>query len=359
MRKSIFYIISLFLGIVLFVFTIKQAGIGSILKSISFFPIKAVIAVFIANFFAAIIISAWRWKVVIEAQDNCKISFFKVLMAKMAGFAMSYVTPSVFVGGEPVRVYMLKESVGCTWEKALASAIIDQAVYFFSLLLLMITGFLFLADHFALPRSVSYGFWIVIIFSILVLYVFYKKIIAKKENQEGFFMFILNILRLRKIKYIRRREGRIRDTEKIISEFFKNRRRALLQVFLLAIAEVLAYLTVIWVIASYLNLGDEVSVFRSISIFAIITLASFVPIPGSLGSMEASITYIFELLSLGGGNGFTFSLVFRLVNILTVIIGFTVIICFELKNLADKFMNAPNELSAIHKFFLSILRKKQ
>lgn len=357
MRKAVFYAISLFLGLILFVFSIKQAGIGSILKSITFFPLSAIVVVFLANFFAAIIISTMRWKVVIEAQDNCKISFFKVMIAKLAGFTMSYITPSVLVGGEPIRVYMIKESTGCSWEKSLAAAIIDQTVYFFCLLLLMIIGFLFLADHFSLPRSITYGFWAIIAIGMIVLHMFYARVISKRPGQEGFFMFIIRTFRLNKIRYIRNRENGINRTEKIISEFFRNKREALFKVFMLAVAEVVAYLITMWIIALYL--GAKVTVFSSISVFAIITLASFVPIPGSLGSMEASITFIFDLFSLGAGNGFTFSLIFRLVNILTVIAGFFAIVYFEIKNIKDKFKQAPQELSDIHRFILSIFHKKE
>jgi len=356
MRKAVFYVISLLLGLILFVFSIKQAGIGSILKSISFFPLSAIVIISLANFFAAIIISTQRWKIVIEAQDNCKISFFKVMIAKLAGFTMSYITPSVLVGGEPIRVYMIKESTGCSWEKSLAAAIIDQTVYFFSLLLLMIIGFLFLADHFSLPRSITYGFWAIIAMGVIILHMFYSRVISKRPGKEGFFMFIINTFRLNRIKYIKNKENGIKRTEKIISEFFRDKREALLKVFLLAIAEVAAYLLTVWIIAFYL--GAKVTIFSSISIFAIITLASFIPIPGSLGSMEASITFIFNLLSLGGGNGFTFSLVFRLVNIMIVIAGFAAILYFELKNIKDRFMQAPQELSDLHKFIVNIFRKK-
>lgn len=356
MRKSTFYIVSLFLGLILFVFSIKQAGIGSILKSLSFFPTSSIVIVFLANFVAAILISTMRWKIVIEAQENRKIEFSKVMIAKLAGFTMSYVTPSVMVGGEPIRVYMLKESAGLSWEKALATAIIDQTIYFFSLLLLMIIGFLFLADHFSLPRGITYGFWAIIVLGVIILYVFYKRVITKTAGQEGFFMFMINTFRLNKIRYIRNKEKSINNTERIISDFFRNKREALFKVFLLAVAEVAAYLVVVGLLAMYL--GAKVTVFSSISIFAIITLASFVPIPGSLGSMEASITFIFDLLTLGGGNGFTFSLIFRLVNVLTVIAGFFAIVYFEVRNIKDKFKHAPQELSDFHRFILSIFHRK-
>ncbi len=353
MGKASFYILSLSLGLILFVYSIGQAGIGSILKAISFFPVSSIIIIFLANFVAAIIISSWRWKIIIESQENCPISFSKVLIAKLAGFTMSYITPSVFIGGEPIRVYMIKEGTGCSWEKSLAAAIIDQAIYFFTLLLLMIIGFLFLADHFSLPRSITYGFTGIILISLVFLYLFYSRVIAKTSDEEGFFVFLARTLRLDKIRYIKSKEENIKKTEKIVADFFRNRRNAFAKAFFLAVAEVIAYLVVVWIILAYL--GSKATVFQSISIFAIITLASFVPIPGSLGSMEASLTFIFDLLNLGKGSGFTFSLIFRFVNIVVVIMGFFAIIYFEYKNIAGKFNQAPKELESIHKFLLGLI----
>ena len=356
MRKS-FYIISLSLGLILFVYTIKQAGIVGILKAISFFPLPALLVIFLANFIAAILVSSWRWKVIIEAQDHCRVSLSKVIMAKLGGFTMSYITPSVFIGGEPIRAYMIKESTKCSWERSFAAVIVDQAIYFFTLFLLMIIGFLFLADHFALPRGITYGFWVIILISFVILYLFYSRVIAKTPGKEGFFMFLLKAFRLHKIKYVRRREENIKNTEKIIADFFRNEKKAVAQAFLLSIAEVIAYLVVVWVITLYL--GAKLTFFQSVSIFAIITLASFVPIPGSLGSMEASITFIYDLLGLGRSNGFTFSLVFRFVNIIAVILGFFAIIYFEFKNISQRFRNAPSGLLELHRFLLRLLGRKK
>ncbi len=229
--------------------------------------------------------------------------------------------------------------------------------FFFTLLLLMIIGFLFLADQFYLPRSITYGFTGIILTSFIVLNLFYSRVIGKTPDKEGFFIFLAKIFKLDKIKYIKSREENIKKTERIMTDFFRNRREAFAKAFLLAVAEVIAYLMVVWIILIYL--GSKTTVFQSISIFAIITLANFVPIPGSLGSMEASLTFIFDLLDLGKGSGFTFSLIFRFVNIIVVIMGFLAIIYFEYKNIAHKFTQAPKELESIHRFLLGLIYKKK
>ena len=352
MRKFIFCTISLLIGLLLFVIAMQQAGIGDVLKTVSLFPPLIIILTFFLNFIAICVVGSWRWKIIIESQNSHKISFAKVLKAKLAGFTVSYITPSILVGGEPVRAYMIKEESGCDWEKSFASVVIDQAIYFFSLFLLMITGFLFLIKHSFLPVEIFYGFGIIIIFAIFVLRLFYLKILNKNSGEEGFFMFIIKTARLNKIKFIKNKEENIKRTEGIISHFFKNKKEVFIKAFLLAILEVAFYLATVCVIIFYLDEASAAFEFiQSIQIFFLITLANFVPIPGSLGSFEAALTFIFELLNLGRSNGFSFSLIYRFINIALVIIGFFALIHFEATTISHKFSaEAPKALLKVRRF---------
>ena len=358
MKKEFFLLFSLLIGLLLFILAIQQAGISSVAETILFFPLSVILTVFLINFFATCIIGAFRWKIIIDSQNSHRINFIKVLRAKLAGFAVSYITPSVLVGGEPVRAYMIKEEAGCDWEKSFASVIIDQAIYLFTMFLFMVIGFLFLVDHFSLPMSVFYGFGIIIFATFLIFYLFYFRLINKNSDGHGFFMFIIKTTKLDKIKFIERKKENIETTEKIIAHFFKKENKAFIRAFILAIIEVLLYLVTIWIIILYL--GKTIDFVYSASIFFILTLANLVPIPGSLGSFEASLTFVFNLLELEKSNGFTFSLIFRFINIILVFIGFFSLVYFELRTISHHFSKrAPRSLLKMHRFLVkTVCRKK-
>ena len=357
MKKLFFLLSSLSVGLLLLILSIQQAGIDSVVKTVLFFPLPAILAVFLINFFAICVVGAIRWKIIVDSQSNHKIRFMKVFRAKLAGFAVSYVTPSVLIGGEPVRAYMIKEEAGCDWEKSFASVIIDQAIYFFAMFLFMVMGFLFLVDHFSLPLSVFYGFGTIIFATLLFFYLFYSRLINKNSDGHGFFMFIIKTVRLDKIKFIERKKENIERTEKIIARFFKKENGAFIKAFAFAIIEVLLYLITIWIIILYL--GEIVDFAYPAAIFFILTLANFVPIPGSLGSFEASLTFVFDLLGLGKSNGFAFSLIFRSINIALVFIGFFSLIYFELRTISHHFsLEAPKPLLKMHRFLVKMVRKK-
>ena len=351
MRKVIFFTISLFIGLLLFVVAMQQAGVSDVLKAVSLFPPLMIFFVFLINSIAICVVGSLRWKMIIESQNKHKISFIKVLRAKLVGFTVSYITPSVLVGGEPVRVYMIKEEGGYNWEESFASVVIDQVIYFFSLFLLMVAGFLFLVNHFSLPAEIFCGFGVIVIAVVFILHLFYSKALNGNLGEDGFFMFIIKTARLNKIKFIKSKEKNIKRTEGIISRFFKTKKEIFLKAFLLAILEGILYLIVICSIILCFDSAGIFELTQSVSIFFLLTLANFVPIPGSLGSFEASLTFIFELLNLGKSNGFTFSLIYRFINIALVIVGFFVLIHFEITTVSHKFSaEAPKALLRIHRF---------
>ena len=354
--KRIFFLASLILGLLLFLFAGQQAGINDVWKAISVFPVLIIILVFLINFVAIAIIGSLRWKLILESQNVCDVSFLKILRAKLAGFLVSYITPSVLVGGEPVRAYMIKERSNCSWEKSFASVVIDQTIYFFTIFLFMIIGFLFLVRYSYLPAEIFYSFGIIIIFVIFTFCIFYSKTLNGDSSKDGFFMFFVKTLKLDRIKFIKAREKNIDATEKIVSQFFKNKRRVFIKVFAFSILEVLLYLAIIWIIIFYLS--PAIKIAQAASIFFLLTLANFVPIPGSLGSFEMALTFIFDFFNLGKSNGFTFSLIYRIINISIVFIGFFTLIYFELKTISHHFsVEAPKPLLKIHRFLVKLIRR--
>jgi uncharacterized protein (TIRG00374 family) len=354
--RRVFFLVSLILGLLLFLFTGQQAGIDDVLKIISSFPFQTIIAVFLINFIAIAIIGSLRWKLILESQD-CRISFLKILRAKLAGFLVSYITPSVLVGGEPVRAYMIKERSNYGWEKSFASVVIDQTIYFFTIFLFMIIGFLFLVEYSSLPTEIFYSFGIIIVFTIFVFYIFYSKMLNRNSNEDGFFMFFIKTIRLDKIKFVKAREKNIDATEKIISQFFKHKKITLIKAFIFSVLEILLYLTIIWIIIFYL--GSAIKPLQTISIFSLLTLANFIPIPCSLGSFETALVFIFDFFSLGKSNGFTFGLIYRIINIALVFTGIFTLIYFELKTISHHFSTeAPKPLLKIHRFLVKLFCRK-
>lgn len=307
-------------------------------------------AVFLLNFLAVFLVSAKRWQVILRGQ-GCKLSFPKVLRAKMAGFTLSYITPSAMIGGEPIRAYMAKEESDCGWERSFASVIIDQVIFSSCLFVAMITGFLLLAEHFSLPTEVFFIFLAVFVLAVSVFYVFYKRILNREAEDPAFFTYLLRKTRLDRLNFVRRRLASVDITEKSIEKFFREEKSCFFQALFWGIAETL--LDVASVTLTCFYLGQSLGITESFGVFFFLTLANFFPIPGALGSLEFALGFVFGILGIGSDLGLAFSLVYRLINIVLCLVGLVAIAHFSLKTLSHHFsLETPPLLLKIHRFFV-------
>ena len=88
------------------------------------------IVVVVGLAFVQLFVITYRWKLIIESQGD-KVSYKKLLAPKFVGFTVSFLTPGMYVGGEPVRAYLLKKNTGIRFSKGLSSIIIDKILDFY------------------------------------------------------------------------------------------------------------------------------------------------------------------------------------------------------------------------------------
>jgi uncharacterized protein (TIRG00374 family) len=355
MKKTLLIISSLFIGVLLFVLALQQVGLSEIKSALFLFPREAIFLIFAINFLAMFVVGSYRWLVILRAQ-GCDADFRTVMRIKLAGFALSYVTPSAFLFGEPIRAYMIKEEKECGWEKSFASVIVDQTILFAALLFAMIVGFVFLAEKFSLSQGVFWGFLILFAFSLMAFYLFYRKIIRRGVDEEGFFTFLIIKTGLDKVGFIKNNLQGIENTEKVMEKFFKEEQKSSLLVILLGFLEVALDISVVFFACFYL--GHLINVLESVGIFSFLTFASLIPIPGSLGSFEVVLTLVFNLFGFGKQNGLAFSLIYRLVNVTFCVIGLVAFMQFMIKTASSNYSKeAPSILVKVHKFFLRLMSK--
>ncbi|MFA7169309.1 MAG: lysylphosphatidylglycerol synthase transmembrane domain-containing protein [Candidatus Paceibacterota bacterium] len=357
MKKVFLLISSLILGALLLLSVFQQVGLTEIQAALFLFPKEGLVLTLLVNFFAVFVVGSYRWQLILEAQ-KCPVHFWKVMQAKMAGFTLSYITPSVLVGGEPVRAYMIKEDSKCGWEKSLASVIIDQTIFFAGLFVALIFGFIFLAERFSLPIEIFYGSGVIFLSATFVFYLFYKKIVNRGANEQAFFTFLIHKIKLDRIGFVKNKLKNIDATERNIERFFKEEKKYFLLVVLLALLE--AFLDVLSVAVICFYLGQPIDFYKSLGVFFFMTIANFFPIPGSLGSFEFALLFIFELLGIGKETGLAFGIISRFVGIFFCSIGVFALIWFNIKNISHGFsLEAPPILQKIHSIFSRFLKRKK
>ena len=81
---------------------------------------------------------------------------------RLAGEAVNYVSPTAWVGGEPVKAYLLSKRYGIPMEEGMASVVIAKTTFSISMFLFILTGILVTLLTQRLDPSVFRWVWIIL-----------------------------------------------------------------------------------------------------------------------------------------------------------------------------------------------------
>lgn len=330
--KFIFSTCPLIIGILLFILITTKIGFFQIIKTISAISFKQFVILLAVNF-SAILISILRWKIIMQSLE-IPISSSRIAMAKFIGLTINYLTPGVFMGGEPFKAFFLKREAGIPLSKSVISIIIDEAVFLTVSFFLIIIGLFFLFHWALLSKKIAVI--ILLVFSLLLaaFYLFYTRTIYKKTGEKGFFSYIIDMLHLNKIKAIARFKHKIIEIENNLSVFFKAHRQILIIAVILTLIESFLYLTAFWLTIFYL--GHKINFQTILTIMSTIYINYLIPIPAALGSLELSQSYMFNIFGIGEDVGIGFSFITRIISLFFIAVGLIVLTYFEIKILWQK-----------------------
>jgi uncharacterized protein (TIRG00374 family) len=329
MKKFIFYSITLLAGIIIFIFVVREVGTNEIFETISAFSYwKWLVVIFVGliSFF----IGVERWRYIIKALTGKKLSFKFATYAKTIGWTISYITPISYIGGEPHKVYLLKQEADIDWGPAGASVFIDEVLDLSMALLFLIIGAIFLFIKFSVPRVLFF----VLAGSIGTLVILWLVFWRQTHTGKGFMSFFIQLLRLDKIKWVNGIQEKIKIVERQTADFFKNHKRQFFVALSLAFSERIVLITTFWLIVEFL--GQHTNIFQIMGIMALTVAVNFLPLPASLGGQEASQTVVFNLFGLGPATGLVFSLILRILCIGGVVVGLLFLLNFEFKIIKQK-----------------------
>lgn len=322
MKKIISFAISLIIGLGLFILVLERVGIQNIFESIKELnPLIAGLAV--AVFLVAFLVSTFRWGLILKTKGY-RLPFIQLLIAKLSDFAVSYVTPVIYVGGEWVRSYIIKKEANVPMVKGLASVIVDKIMDIIMGALMLLLGAFVLLVKIDSAQSL-YLALAMIILSLGCLLFLYSRI----SKNEKIFVGFIRFFGLNKIKYVDHNTEKIHQMEDEIYGFFRNQPRAFLWTLLLGIAETILSLIVFKIIL--IALSFNIPFVLIILIRAIAMLISLIPIPAALGVYEGSIAFAFGLLSLEVHMGVVFSLIIRCLYLILVALGLVSLSHFGIK----------------------------
>jgi len=108
------------------------------------------IGVFITNVLLIILIGGFSWQIILRAYGH-RLPFWDVLRIKIIGFAISYLTPSMYIGGEPIRIYLLGKKYGVSMTRIGATVVVDKFLELGAGLFYILLGSIFVLIQYKLP----------------------------------------------------------------------------------------------------------------------------------------------------------------------------------------------------------------
>jgi glycosyltransferase 2 family protein len=264
------------------------------------------------------VIEAYGWKLVLGPSAQA-IPFWRLLTIRTAGEVVNMTTPIAYMGGEPLKAYLLKQYNVPVAEGA-ASVVIAKTTLtiaeVFYILVGIAVGFLILGTGSSAGQTITAAVVsVAVLVCSIVGFVFIQ--------QRGLFASMLSMVKMLgvRISILETQEEHLRSIDQTILNFYRHHRRA----FSLSIgvcffgwlAESLEVFVIIYVLGESANLWSVISIG---ALAALIKGGTFF-IPGSLGAQDAGNLLLLQAFGYSDVTGLTFALLRRFREVVWIGIG--------------------------------------
>lgn len=264
------------------------------------------------------VLEAHAWRMTLGRYADA-VPFWRLLAIRTAGEVVNMTTPTAYVGGEPLKAYLLKR-YGVPMVAGLASVVTAKTTMTLAqiafILVGMAAGFWLLGTggspgQTAMATLISVGLLAFGVGGFIVI------------QRRGIFASLLWVLRKvgLAIKPLASREEQLLELDRTIAAFYSQNRAGFLLSILLFFFGWLAETIEVYVML--LVLGEPVTILSSIAIGA---LSVFIKggaffIPGSLGAQDAGNLLLVTTFGYGEITGITFALLRRFRELVWVTVG--------------------------------------
>lgn len=264
------------------------------------------------------VVEAYGWRVTLGSSAET-VPFWRVLVIRTAGEVVNMTTPTAYVGGEPLKAYMLRKH-GVPMVEALASVVIAKTTMTIAEVLFIVLGialgFWILGSQGSSGQMVAAG-----LLSVGLLAFGIAGFVL--VQRQGLFMWILAMLRKLNLRigFLEAREEQLQSLDETILRFYRHHRKAFYASTGLFFLGWMAEALEVYVIISYL--GGPASLCSAIAIggLSVFIKGGTFFIPGSLGTQDAGNLLLLTTFGYSDVTGITFALLRRFRELLWIGLG--------------------------------------
>lgn len=329
MKRFLFFLFGLIVGITLFLLVIKMIGLEEMKKAFSSFTAWQGIIIFCLSI-VLVIIESWKWKEILRAQD-VRIRFRDLWRIYLAARPVKYLAPMLLFGGEVFQGYFLRKNYNIPWTKGISSVTISRILSWTANLVVIFIGLpLFFFKIGLFPKEmgmISIGALFVFTCGIVFFYFrsFKKKSVIK--------VFLKRFSPNKRSYFIRNALSRVSEIEQEIFNFFEPGKLAMWKGLAISFLKVAVMLLQVWLLVFFL--AKSISFLPLVCLLSFSILVGIIPIPASLGSHEAVQAFAFGALGLGVGTGAALAMIIRGAEVIIAFIGLVILFRLGIKSLKN------------------------
>lgn len=313
MIKILLGFISLFIGFAILGIVISSIGVGEIVDIFLQFSPWGIIPLLVLTVLSHIV-SAIKWQYIL-ASTGIRVPLMPLLKMWLVGYAISYITPAVLIGGDFFRSNMLRERYGIPWARALSSVFIDktlEAAIWISVVFAGAAVFIYKSGISSVSEYMGAALGAIITFAgfLAVVYVF----IFRRKS-------LVRLLFLKPFKFENSTVDKfLSDIEKDFFDFFSFRNRK----YILGASKIaiLKYI-ILWARNIFLifYLVKVFSLSASLTTLGFSYLSYIAPLPAAIGAQEGLLSLVFAQVGFGASTGVVFSFILRGAESVMVVLG--------------------------------------
>lgn len=275
--------------IALLYFALRNAPLTEIWSALSRLTLAQITALVVINITIYLFITL-RWWIIVRTM-NRSIFYFPLVLVRVAVFGISYFTLGPQVGGEPLQVLYLQRNYGMTYTRATSTVIMDKLLEFLANFFLLVIGLTAIVEAGILSTNGDNPLVSLIPMAAILLWPFIHIALMIRGVYP-----VAATLRAAFPKSIHKKWIRfIIVSERLAAMFCQRNPRALWAAAAASLAAAAGMVSEYILITSFL--GVDLQIWQTVAAWTTSWLAFLVPLPGGLGSLEAS--QVFTLGAFG------------------------------------------------------------
>jgi uncharacterized protein (TIRG00374 family) len=232
---------------------------------------------------------------------------WRFFLARQAGEALNYTTPTAYIGGEPVKALVLRKRYGVNIIDGLSSVVIAKTTLFLSKVIFLLIGITLAFNFLKFDRLMATGIlWTFIgVFALFVVFALLQR--------KGLFMLGLKIARKFKLnEMFEDKKAHLEEIDQTIGNFYLKERLRLFGSFLFHLLGWIAGAIEVYIILYFI--GVRVDWIRAfvIEVFLKTANSAFFFVPAAIGVQEGAGYLVLSAMGIGGEIGVALSIVKRI-----------------------------------------------